>query len=76
MGTKNEPGQYDCYGNAADDEPIFTLRAKDPIAPDLIRMWAVEYRRTKRPWTEKCDAKYAEAMLCAERMERWRRKNN
>ena len=28
MGTKNNPGKYDCYEKAGPDEPIFTLRAK------------------------------------------------
>lgn len=39
MATKNEPGQYDCYKKAAEDEPLFTLRAKDPIAPYLVEIW-------------------------------------
>jgi hypothetical protein len=39
MATKSDPGKFDCYAKAADDEPIFTLRAKDPIAPGLIRAW-------------------------------------
>ena len=25
MGTKNNPGRFDCYGNAEPDEPIFVL---------------------------------------------------
>ena len=39
MGTKNDPGKFDCHAKAADDEPLFTLRAKDPIAPALIEAW-------------------------------------
>jgi hypothetical protein len=39
MGTKENPGNYDCYAKAAPDEPIFTLRGKDPIAPYLVRIW-------------------------------------
>lgn len=39
MGTKAEPGQFDCYLKAEDDEPLFTLRAKDPIAPFLVQVW-------------------------------------
>jgi len=27
-------------GKAADDEPIFILRAQDRIAPIVVRMWA------------------------------------
>ncbi len=39
MGTKNEPGKFDCHGKADDNEPLFTLRAKDPIAPQLVLIW-------------------------------------
>jgi hypothetical protein len=41
MATKNNPGSYDCYAEAAPDEPIFTLRANDEIAPNLVMMWAL-----------------------------------
>ena len=50
MGTKNNPGTYDCHRSADGDEPIFTLRAKDPLAPVLIRTW-VELRKMTRPGT-------------------------
>ena len=40
MGTKTHPGQFDCYSRAEPDEPIFTLRGKDPSAPLLIELWA------------------------------------
>lgn len=39
MGTKLKPGQFDCHAKAEDDEPIFTIRAKDPLAPYLIQAW-------------------------------------
>ena len=39
MGTKNDPSKYDCYAKLNPDEPYFTLRAKDPSAPYLIRIW-------------------------------------
>ncbi len=40
MGTKANPDEFDCYDKAADDEPMFVLRAKDPLAPILVRLWA------------------------------------
>lgn len=43
MGTKNNPGSYDCYANAEPDEPMFVLLARDQSAPDIVRMWA-QYR--------------------------------
>lgn len=39
MGTKNNPGQYDCYSKLEDDEPYFLLRGKDPVAASLVREW-------------------------------------
>ena len=29
-----------CWNKAADDEPLFILRAQDMIAPTLVRDWA------------------------------------
>lgn len=40
MGTKTNPGPFDCYANAADDEPIFVLVASDETAPLLVQKWA------------------------------------
>lgn len=40
MGTKTNPGSYDCYKNALPDEPLFVLTARDPTAPTLIDAWA------------------------------------
>ena len=40
MGTKNNPGQFDCYTNAEPDEPMFVLLGRDPLAPLLVEIWA------------------------------------
>lgn len=40
MGTKNNPGEFDCYAKADGDEPVFVLRAKDASAPYLVQAWA------------------------------------
>ena len=40
MATKANPGKFDCYAKAMDDEPIFTLRAKDPVADSFVAAWA------------------------------------
>lgn len=72
MGTKNDPGKYDCHAAAADDEPIFTLRARDPLAPATVRAW-LAMRRITRPATDsrrEAD-KQDEAEKCARDMERW-----
>lgn len=56
MGTKNNPGRFDCYASAAPDEPLFTLRAKDPLAPALVDMWAAirlgDHAAARRAWDE------------------------
>lgn len=38
MGTKNNPGTFDCYANAAPDEPMFVLLGRDKHAPLLVRL--------------------------------------
>ncbi len=40
MGTKNNPGEYDCYANAHGDEPMFVLLGRDDRAPALVEPWA------------------------------------
>ena len=40
MGTKTNPGIYDCHAKAAPDEPLFTLVARDPLAAKLVEIWA------------------------------------
>jgi hypothetical protein len=40
MATKANPGAYDCYANAADDEPLFTLLGHDRHAAALTELWA------------------------------------
>lgn len=39
MGTKNNPGKFDCYTKAEPDEPMFVLLARDPLAPILVNLW-------------------------------------
>lgn len=41
MGTKNNPGAYDCYANADPDEPMFVLLGRDRHAPTLVWLWSV-----------------------------------
>lgn len=68
MSTKNNPGKFDCLSKVGPDEPIFVLRANDPIAPAAVRLWAAQY------WQQGGDpAKVAEARACADAMEVWRK---
>lgn len=84
MGTKNDPGKFDCYASAAPDEPLFTLLARDNLAPGLVRLWA-QIRESdvygaigtfnqlvqNAPFTTASE-KAAEARACADDMETWR----
>lgn len=67
MGTKNNPGAYDCYENADPDEPMFVLLARDPLAPILVKLWA-----NLREHAAGNPSKVAEARKCAVDMIHWR----
>lgn len=70
MGTKREniENPQSCLSKAADDEPIFVLRAKDPLAADIVREWAMLAARDQVHEEEKCRA----ALECAQKMDEWR----
>jgi len=78
MGTKNNPGAYDCYDKALPDEPMFVLLARDPFAPTVLRWWAAQREDDIdahiRP--ESDNAMVQEARKCADEMESWRKVNN
>lgn len=60
-----------CLNKAADDEMVFVLRAKDPLAPHTVRVWAAAYEEAGgRP------EKVAEAHECANAMELWRKEHS
>jgi hypothetical protein len=67
MGTKNNPGNFDCYQNAHPDEPMFVLLGRDPLAGLLVRLWA-EARATLGETSEE---KLSEAYRCADAMGAW-----
>lgn len=71
MGTKNNPGEFDCYANAKPDEPMFILLGRDPSAGALVRLWALirhgQIEQGLRP--PKDAAKVAEALKSAEAMD-------
>lgn len=77
MGTKNQPGEFDCYANADPDEPMFVLLARDIHAPLTVEEWAARRERqidlgikpeSDRPMVD-------EARQCAAAMRRWRSEN-
>jgi len=66
MGTKQNPTAFDCYANAADDEPLFVLLGRDKHAPALVWLWAV-----LRELDGEDPAKVAEARACVGAMMEW-----
>lgn len=78
MGTKNNPGAFDCYANALPDEPHFTLLARDPFAPHLLYNWASQREEAviagHRPMADM--EMVAEARDCADAMVKWRKEND
>lgn len=65
MGTKNNPGKFDCHALAQPDEPMFVLLGRDRFGASLVRLWAAS-RALISGSTDK--AKIAEAMTCADDM--------
>ena len=57
-----------CLGRAAEDEPVFVLRAHDRAAPGAIRDWAARARRMGGS-----ELKAAGAMDVALEMEAWQK---
>lgn len=78
MGTKNNPGQFDCYANALPDEPMFVLLARDPNFYYHVTKWArqrgIAIDCGDRPQED--TLMVSEAMRCAGDGALWRRLNN
>jgi hypothetical protein len=55
-----------CLNKAEPDEPLFVLRAKDPVAAQAVRHWATMSDGNHEP------EKIAQALKAADEMERWR----
>lgn len=66
MGTKKNPGAFDCYGRAKDDEPMFVLLGRDRHAPLLVLRWA-----QMRENAGESPAVVKAARECASEMRRW-----
>lgn len=77
MGTKNNPGQFDCYDAALPDEPMFVLLARDPDFALRVRKWAFNRQRAvecgERPLSDM--ELVREAIECASAGANWRRQN-
>jgi hypothetical protein len=58
-----------CLNKAAADEPLFILRAKDPLAAQAVRHWATMSDGNHEP------EKIAQALKAADEMDAWRKRN-
>lgn len=68
-----------CLNRAADDEPLFVLRANDENAPAIVMAWAEDYLRSKGGWVNMMTPqlnKYNEAVQLASDMRIWKMRNN
>lgn len=63
MATKHDDG---CFQKAEDDEPLFTLLARDPLAPFLVRLWGA-LRETRG------EEGAGDARVTAHEMDTWRK---
>lgn len=76
MGTKNNPGAFDCYANAEPDEPMFVLLGRDANASNLVFAWCVLRERDielgRKPESDR--AMVEEARQCALAMEEFYQK--
>jgi hypothetical protein len=91
MGTKNNPGIFDCYDAAGPDEPMFVLLARDRLAAHLVSIWSklrmgdaeaahvVFQNLMQKHAAHYCISpdidKAGEAMDCSNAMFDWRAKN-
>jgi len=72
MATKDNPGAFDCYANAKNDEPMFVLLARDKASPAAVRYWCLE--RIKTGKNSISDPQITEAYQCATAMEEYQAK--
>ncbi len=83
MGTKTEPGAFDCYENAEPDEPLFVLLARDACAAGVVSAWADARERRLRAFEGEAPVseimaeldQIAEARKCALDMLTWRKEH-
>lgn len=80
MGSKRNPGEFDCYAAAAPDEGMFILLARDRLGPLLVRIWALLRFITRVAWPALVHSsiehaqmrKVREAFACARKMKTYR----
>lgn len=66
MRKRDELAQDGCLRRAADDEPLFVIRAQDKLSGPLVRLWASLAALNGAP-----ENKVAEALEMADQMDAW-----
>ncbi|HXZ86498.1 MAG TPA: hypothetical protein VEI82_13525 [Myxococcota bacterium] len=66
MGLKKQELIDGCFAKAADDEPLFVLRATDKIAPAVVHFWILQAKAAGTP-----EKKLREAQLLMIEMQKW-----
>lgn len=74
MGSKTNPGKFDCYANAEPDEPMFILLGRDKAAGSTVRKW-VQFRIMAGK-NEAGDEQTEEAMRCSYAMDEYAKASN
>lgn len=74
MGTKNNPGNIDCYSRALPDEHVFVLLGRDPAMAPTIRFWRAERELLGKNVDPDDLNKLDEAAKAADDAEIWRAK--
>jgi len=69
MGSKLNPGKYDCIDSAAPDEPMFVLLGRDTTASVVVALWV----KLRGQLGVTSPDKLEEARDCASALERWAR---
>lgn len=72
MGTKRKPGKFDCYIKAQDDEPMFILLGRDPVAWAVLEYW-IELRTIFAHELKQMPEQLIEAMSLVKDMKKWAR---
>lgn len=79
MGTKNNPGEHDCYVTLDPDEPYLLIKARDPAFYGAIDAWVNHRRRSIDlsiiPDNDDERAKIAEAVNLRRQAADWLRAN-
>jgi hypothetical protein len=70
MGTKNNPGRFDCYTYAEPDEPMFIVLGRDAAGPMAVRAWIDQ--RIASGKNKPDDQQIVDAREIADAMEQYR----